>query len=197
MSEYKKFFSKIIASALLLALVASDSYGMKRKQLVVIGRVIGVEVPETGWPMEFESVKIFYIRVERVLKGKSTAKYIRIAYGYNPSSAPQYILPIEMFDGKTRWKFDLSEYSAFDAKVAVSKSEGDWIDTKNSKKIKGSEILPENDPRRNEEFTSVPIITKCVPVAGFEKEAAILETLGVVKGYWLDFERKGFEKTTE
>src|SRR2546421_6391884 len=106
MNENKKFFAEIIVSTLLLVVVTSNGYGQQHKRLVVIGHVIGVEVPETGWPMEFQSVKIFYLRIDKVLKGKSTGKYIRIAYGYNPSSAPQYILPKEMFDGKTQWKFD-------------------------------------------------------------------------------------------
>jgi len=197
MNKSKRCFIKVIVSTLLFCVLAWDAYGLERKRLVVVGRVIAVEVPEFGWPGEFESLKIFYIRIEKVLKGKSTAKHIRVAYGYNPSSAPQYILPAEMFDGNTIWKFDLSEDSKFDRKVSVSKSENDWMDTKNSKKIKGSEIYPENDPGRDEEYTSVPITPKCVPLAGYEKEAAVLETLGILKGYWLDFERKSFEKTKE
>ena len=187
-------FCLVITCALALFILFSSAFGQQHKKLVVIAHVIGVEQPERDWPMEYESVKIFYLRIEKVLSGKTNSKYIRVAYGYNPSSSPQYILPKEMFEGKNRWKFELSEYKEFDKKVSVSKSEGDWMDMKNSRKVKGREFLPENDPDAAKEFTTIPITPKCVAVAGYEKEATALETLDIVKGYWLSFEGKRFKK---
>lgn len=201
MNEYKKFITKIffiaIVNVFIFALVPSVGFGQPNEQLIVAGRVIGVEQPERGWAMEFESVKIFYLRIDKVLKGKSNSKYIRIAYGYNPSSSPQHILPEEMFNGKTHWKFNLYERENFDKKVSVSKSEGDWYDRKYSGTIKGIDFLPDDDSLKNKELEvwTTEITPKCVPIAGYEKQVAALEKLDLVKGYWLDFEGKHFEKT--
>jgi hypothetical protein len=185
-----KIFLLTIVSLFVLSFSSSQSFGQNQKRIVVTGQVIGVEVPESGWAMEYEMVKIFYLRIEKVLKGKTVSNYIRIAYGYNPSSAPERILPQDLFSGKNIWKFKLSRWDMFDAKVGVSKSEGDWV-VKNKETIKGADFLPENDPRKDDEFTSFTIIRKCVPLIGYEKEAVILETLDIVKGYWLlDFEKK-------
>ena len=54
-----------------------------------------------------EAVKIFYVRVDKVLKGTFDDKYIRIGYGY---ILPFFTksLPTELFNGKTLWKFNVS-----------------------------------------------------------------------------------------
>jgi hypothetical protein len=101
-----------------------------------------------------------------------------------------------MFNGKTRWKFDLNESKEFDKKVSVSKSDGDWYETKSNRTVKGIDFLPDNDPLKNIELAvrTIEVTPKCVPVSGYEKQAAALENLDLVKGYWLGFDRKLFKK---
>jgi hypothetical protein len=151
---------------------------LAKEPVEIIGQVIGMEVPDFGWSMHFQSLKVFYVRVEIVEKGKVSGKYIRIAYGHNPTSNPKSILPDQMFDARTRWRFQISKWDDFDSTVDVSRIECDWFDTKNSKKVEGSE------------FESVPLLKKLVPIKGFEEEAIALEKLGKIEGYWLDFENK-------
>ncbi|GEM_PF-5140778 len=181
---------------LFLVFLNVNCFGQQSKELVVKGRVIAVEQPEFGWAMEFESVKIFYLRIEKVLKGKIASKYIRIAYGYNPSSSPKYILPEKMFNGKTSWKFNLYEREEFDKKVADRKSKVDSTNSKIDKNITDSifEALPEDIRSNSKLIVGQPIEPIYESILGYEKEAATLETLGVIKGYWLDFEPKGYKK---
>lgn len=181
----------------LLALICCGpnvAHGQKDNKVTIDATVIGVEVPEMGWPMEFEDLKIFYLRVDRVEKGKLREKYLRVAYGHNPSSNRSGILPDEMFEGKFQWRFELSAWDDFDSKVSVSRTDGDWVDDKKSTKVKGTDLgLSGADAKK--EFTSVPMIQKCVPVKGYEAEAISMESLGVLKGYWLSFEnKKGYKK---
>jgi hypothetical protein len=150
----------------------------RHKKVVVLARVIGVEVPEQPWPMEFQSLKVFYLKIERVLEGNVDEKFIRVEYGYNPSSQPENILPEEMFDGRSVWEFQLERWDTFDAKVEVSRKEGDWIDEQNSRQ-EGNERI-------------IPIKPKCVPTNGHQKDAMLLERMKKVKGYWLGW--KSFNK---
>ena len=180
-----------------LVLICSGSHvahGQKDNKVTVVATVIGVEVPEMGWPMEFEDLKIFYLRVDRVEKGKLREKYLRVAYGHNPSSNPSSILPDEMFDGRFQWRFELRARDEFDSKVSVSRTEGDWVDSKNSTNVKGKDLgLSGADSEK--EFTFFTMIQKCVPIKGYEAEAISMESLGVLKGYWLSFEnKKGYRR---
>lgn len=182
----KTFLISIICGLILLY-APSSSLGQRHKRLVIVGSVICVQRPDLGWPMEFESLEIFYVRIDKVVKGKSSSKYIRIAYGHNPTSQPQYNLPLEIFKEKARWKFELSEAPNFDGRAPVSSSLPDET------KVKVSDLLPPEYPRIEELRASVATM-RCVSVVGLEGEAATLETKGTMKGYWLDFDRKSFKK---
>jgi hypothetical protein len=150
----------------------------RNKRITVRASVIGIEVPESPWAGEFQSVKILYLKIQRVLKGHEDAKYIRVAYGYNPSSGPENILPEEMFDGKSAWEFHLSRSDTFDGKLEVSRRQGDWLDEANRHED-GNNFL-------------IPVKPKCVPTSGHQPEALLLEQMQAVKGYWLDW--KNFKK---
>ncbi len=147
----------------------------KSKEILVSGVIVGVEMPEFPWPMEFQSLKIFYLRISKIHKGHEKAKYLRVAYGYNPSLNPKTALPEEMFDGKSVWQMRLSRWDIFDEVVEVSRSPGDWMYEANAQ-IEG-------------ETRWVPIRNKCVATDGNQNEAEALEKLGKLKGYWLDWDQ--------
>jgi len=137
----------------------------------VTGTVIAMEEPEFGWPMEYQSLKIFYLRVDKIAQGREKAKYLRVAYGYNPTRQPETVLPDEMFSGNSVWKLRLIRRDIFDRTVEVSQEPLDWYDEEHSGEVEGQ--------------IEVPIRPKCIPTSGNEKEAQSLEKLGKVKGYWL------------
>jgi hypothetical protein len=141
-------------------------------KLVVVGRVIGVEEPESVWPMEFESLKIFYFRIITVVQGEEQDKYLRIAYAYNPSSDPESKLPESLFNGKSVWKLQLTRRDIFDSTVEVSRKPRDWLDYAHA-------------DRTREPF-EVPVRQKCVATEGNKDEALALEQLGKLKGYRLN-----------
>jgi len=189
-----RLYHLIFAFGLGLLLNLQATAVVAKERVRFVGQVIGSEVPNMGWPMEFESLKIFYVRVEKVKKGSLKAKYVRIAYGHNPSNNPSSTLPEAMFNGQTRWEFEVSAREEFDSSVDVSRGEGDWFDEKNKVKVKCAEIgITKNKP--DEDCFTIPMLKKLEPIAGFEQEAISLEKLGVIAGYWLDFQnRKGFKE---
>lgn len=175
------------------ALFSGASYAQVTEDISIIGPVVAVETPEFSWPMEFEAVKIFYVRVDKVLKGKFDDKYVRIGYGYNPSSSSQNNLPTELFNGKTVWKFNVSKMSGFDREALPTVK----TQAEHRAEIEESDEViaaPEkNDPnsKDKEDFQKVlrivPGYHACIITPGFEGEKADLTSMKTIRSYWLDF----------
>ncbi len=172
-----------------LALVLSVSLGVNCQdtdKATITGTVIGTEQPDLfGWPMHTNRMDILYVRVEKVLKGKMTSRYIRLGYPYNEGRGPK--LSEEILDGKHIWRFDVASFDEWSSTVIVSREDGDWWGKPYAD--------PENKNKPLEEqFEIVPITQKCVPIKGFEAEAITLEQRGVIKGYFLRYGKKGPQK---
>jgi hypothetical protein len=163
--------------AIMLAVLSCAGIACAKERVVIVGKVIAVEAPEFPWPMETESVKIIYVRVERVEKGVFAGRYARIVYPYNPSSNPQSKLPEVMFDGKSLWRFQLTLRDHDAAMVIASRKDGDWLEEEKAAPA-GKELL------------EVPIVAKAVATPGFKDETLLLERRGSITGFWLGpFER--------
>ena len=168
------------------------SYSQDSKDLSVVGPVVAVETPEFSWPMEFEAIKIFYVRVDKVLKGKFDDKYVRIGYGYNPSRSPQNNLPTELFNGKTVWKFNVSKMSGFeqDTLPTIKTQSERMAELEESDGFIAAPVKSEPDADDKEDFYKVvkivPGYYACILTPGFEAEKVGLTSMKNIKSYWLD-----------
>jgi len=175
------------------SLFAHASYAQDSEDLSIIGSVVAVETPEFSWPMEFEAVKIFYVRVDKVLKGTFDDKYIRIGYGYNPSRSSQKNLPTELFNGKTHWKFNVSKMSGFEQDaLPMVKTEAEYIaELEEPDDINATPVIPDSKSDDKEDFHKVlkvvPVYYACVITPGFEAEKTGLKSMKTIRSYWLDF----------
>ncbi len=176
---------------------AGVSYSQSSENLSIVGPVVAVETPEFSWPMEFEAVKIFYVRVDKVVKGTFDDKYIRIGYGYNPSHSPQSNLPTELFNGKTVWKFNVSKMSGFerDTLPTVKTQAERAAELKEPDRAEDEPLETVNDeliaklPGDKKDLRIAPAYHGLKYIVGCEAEKEGLEAMNTIQSYWLDFTR--------
>jgi len=182
----------LYAAVLTCGLFSGVSYAQDSEDISIIGPVVAVETPEFSWPMEFGAVKIFYVRVDKVLKGMFEDKYIRIGYGYDPSGPPQNILPTALFNGKTVWKFDVSKMSGFEHDTLPTiKTEAERMaEIEESDEVTLTPVTTDSHSDKKEDFHKVlkvvPGHHACIITPGFEAEKTGLTSMKTIKSYWLD-----------
>ena len=88
--------------------------------MVVIGTVIAYDqlVPLTNITSAPQS-QLLLVRIERRIKGRETARYIKVVYKYGVDEAS---LPETVFDGKSRWRFILKRDRSCDSSVGQMKA---------------------------------------------------------------------------
>lgn len=96
----------IFVSILMLCLVLPSIAICLNKKIVLSGKVVAYE--NSGLRIahltDILREEIFYVKVEKIQKGKEDSKYIKVRYSYRGEKSD---LPENLLEGKNLWKFVL------------------------------------------------------------------------------------------
>lgn len=184
MSTNKTVIYAFLFAALFFGL-DSTNQAQDSDDSVVIGTVLGLKRPDLmGWIMHRRHLDEYYVRVDKVVKGTVSSKYIVIGYPYNDEDKA---LPSDILSNKYRWKFRIGRMAEWDQTAVPILGEAKVKEPAKSTE-KADQITQEliEDLKLGENtFTIVPVTYWIDTVKGFETEAASLEKLGKLKAYFL------------